>query len=101
MIKVTSGDDFIVTCRFKKNNQLVDLSTWDIKAAIRVNSDSGAVLLTGTINNISNGTFTASFSQQTKPLKEGQYVLSVRLHSQTGPTNTVNQPILIVKDQNW
>jgi hypothetical protein len=100
MIKVTSGDDFIVTCRFKKNNQLVDLSTWEIKAAIRVNSDSGAALLQGQINNISNGTFTASFSQET-PLKEGQYVLSVRLHNELGPTNTVNQPILIIKDQNW
>jgi hypothetical protein len=103
MIQVTQGENFTLTCKFLKNiNQPVDLTGWTIKSAIRVNSDSGNVLLEGTINIGSNGVFTTSFDQTTTILPEGKFVVSIRIEASTGsPRFTLNEPILVKKDQNW
>lgn len=98
MIRVTEGEAITVSALINKNRRAQDISTWDVKAAIRRTND-GDVLKPLTVTKTVTGAFTVELD--VSGILPGQYVLAIRVAAPTGFIRTFNESILIKKDLNW
>lgn len=102
MIQLTRGETLTITARLKENEVLQDLSSWDIKAAVRT-TINGTVLYQPTVNtSVSLGTFSITLSgANTASLPVQELVLAIRLEKTDGIIRTVNERLNVNADQDW
>ncbi len=101
MIRITKGESLLVTGVLKHNNRLEDISTWDVKAAIRQTSE-GSVLAEPDVDITANGTFTVDITSViSSALPEGNLVVAIRIAQPSGFIRTFSEQLMVKKDNNW
>lgn len=103
MLRIVRGEEIALTTTLRRNRQPVNISTWDIKAAIRRSVNQSTAIAECTVTLLpQQGTFRISLSAAASAeIQPGEYTLSVRLHQPSGMIRTVNQRIVINEDDNW
>jgi hypothetical protein len=103
MLRIVRGEEVALTTTLRRNRQPVNISTWDIKAAIRRTANQPTAVAECTVSLLpQQGTFRLSLSSEvTADILPGEYILSVRLHQPSGMIRTVNQRIAVNEDDNW
>ena len=105
MLRIVRGEQVALTTTLRRNRQPVDISAWDIKAAVRRAANQTQAIVECAVTLlplVGVGAFRISLtSEQTSLISPGEYILSVRLAQPGGMIRTVNQRILVNADDNW
>lgn len=99
MIRITQGETVLLTNTLRNNNRPVSLAGWNVRAALRLNQESPALVECPVILQ-SGGVFTVSVATNANT-PVGELTLSIRLQQPAGLIRTLHQRVVIVADNNW